>query len=145
MAWFCLKAHFQVWKKIKKSSTYFWHFFFFFRSPFADLIKPIAIKPKPEQTITLNAIKNLQDKENKTEDPVLAVKTKSALPLKPPKTEVKTMTLSLNTNSNKSVLRVLNGLSKLLNVEPPKQWMAEDKSGNVKDMFRCKIDNGKWN
>ena len=118
--------------------------FITYRSPFADLIKPIAIKPKPEQTITLNAIKNLQDKENKTEDPVLAVKAKSALPLKPPKTEVKTMTLSLNTNSNKSVLRVLNGLSKLLNVEPPKQWMAEDKSGNVKDMFRCKIDNGKF-
>ena len=109
------------------------------------MIKPIAIKPKPEQTITLNAIKNLQDKENKTEDPVLAVKAKSALPLKPPKTEVKTMTLSLNTNSNKSVLRVLNGLSKLLNVEPPKQWMLEDKSGQAKDMFRCKIDNGKWN
>ena len=128
--------------KQSKSSHHFDDFFFFFRSPFADLIKPIAIKPKPEQTITLNAIKNLQDKENKTEDPVLAVKAKSALPLKPPKTEVKTMTLSLNTNSNKSVLRVLNGLSKLLNVEPPKQWMIEDKSGTAKDMFRCKIDNG---
>lgn len=112
------------------------------RSPFADLVVPIPIKPKPAQTITLNAIKNL-DKENKDEDldPVLKARAKSCLPPKQSK-EVKSITLTLGNNSNKSVLRVLNGLSKYLNIEPPKQWMVEDKVGNTRDMFRCKIDNG---
>merc|ERR1719412_1393558 len=115
------------------------------RSPFAELIKPIAIKPKPEQTITLNAIKTLQDKENKSEpesDPVLKARSKTVLPLKPQKPDMKTLTMSINTNSNKSVMRVLNDLSKLLNVDTPKQWILEDKTGTTKDMFRCKIDNG---
>ena len=108
---------------------------------------PIAIKPKPEQTITLNAIKTLQDKENKSEpetDPVLKARSKTVLPLKPQKPDMKTLTMSINTNSNKSVMRVLNDLSKLLNVDTPKQWILEDKTGTTKDMFRCKIDNGKF-
>ena len=119
------------------------------RSPFAALVVPIPIKPKPAQTITLNAIKNMVDKENKMdtgedsekEDPVMKARNKSVLPFKP-KSETKSITLTLGNNSNKSVLRVLNGLSKYLKIEPPKSWMIEDKTGNIKDMFRCKIDNG---
>ena len=116
------------------------------RSPFAELVVPIPIRPKPEQTITLNAFKDLTDKENKTDkekdDPVLKARARSVLPLKPAKSETKAVTLTFGNNSNKSVLRVLNGLSKLLNVEAPKQWMIEDKTGNTRDMFRCKIDTG---
>ena len=48
----------------------------------------------------------------------------------------------LGDKSSKSVLRALNGLAKHLQIDPPKHWMIEDKSGNTRDMFRCKIENG---
>ena len=111
------------------------------RSPFAELVVPIPIKPKPAQTITLNAIKTEKDKENQDEDPVLKQRSKSVMPM-PIKKEITSVTMTFGNNSNKSVLRVLNGLSKLLSIEPPKQWMIEDKNGATRDMFRCKIDNG---
>ena len=109
------------------------------RSPFAELVVPIPIKPKPAQTITLNAIKKDLDKENKEEDPVLKQRSKSVMPIKK---EMTSVTLQVQNNSNKSVLRVLNGLAKYLNIDPPKQWNIEDKNGQSRDMFRCKIDNG---
>ena len=52
------------------------------------------------------------------------------------------VTMTLEHNSSKNVLRALNGLSKFLKIDPPKHWMIEDKSGNTKDMFRCKLENG---
>lgn len=113
------------------------------KSPFADIVVPIPIKPRPAQTITLHAIKDMEkDKENKAdEDPVLKARTKSVIPVKS-SAGVTPVTITLGNNSNKSVLRVINGLSKLLNIEPPKQWLVEDKAGTTRDMFRCKIENG---
>ena len=52
------------------------------------------------------------------------------------------VTMTLEHNSSKNVLRALNGISKFLKIDPPKHWMIEDKSGNTKDMFRCKLENG---
>ena len=96
------------------------------RSPMADLIVPIPIKPSPAQTITLRDLAEM-DKENRwlpKDDPVKVAKSKSVLPPPVPggpEAEVKTtsVTISLNTSSgtSKSVLRALNGLAKLLKVE----------------------------
>ena len=54
------------------------------KSPVADLVVPIPIKPKPSQIITMNSVKEM-DKENKMEeeeDPVAMARSKSALPVK---------------------------------------------------------------
>jgi histone-lysine N-methyltransferase MLL3 len=120
------------------------------KSPVADLVVPIPIKPKPAQTITLNAVKGSMDKENKTssggtsggeEDPVAMARAKSVLPVKS-NGGITPVTITLGNHSNKSVLRVINGLSKLLKIDTPKQWLIEDKNGTTRDMFRCKIENG---
>ena len=107
-----------------------------------DLVVPIPIKPKPAQIITLNAIHEM-DKENQTEeDPVLQARSKSAIPSKTTNSGMTSVTMTLGNNSSKSVLKVLNGLTKLLQIDAPKHWQIEDKSGNMRDMFRCKIENG---
>ena len=54
------------------------------KSPVADLVVPIPIRPKPSQIITMNSVKEL-DKENQMEeeeDPVAMARSKSALPVK---------------------------------------------------------------
>ena len=54
------------------------------KSPVADLVVPIPIKPQPSQIITMNSVKEL-DKENQMEeeeDPVAMARSKSALPVK---------------------------------------------------------------
>ena len=103
-----------------------------------DLVVPIPIKPKPAQIITLNAIHEM-DKENQTEteiDPVLQARSKSAIPAKTSNSGMTSVTMTLGNNSSKSVLKVLNGLTKLLQIDAPKHWQIEDKSGNMRDMFR---------
>ena len=107
----------------------------------ADLVVPIPIKPKPAQIITLNAIHEM-DKENQTEeDPVLQARSKSAIPAKASNSGMTSVTMTLGNNSSKSVLKVLNGLTKLLQIDAPKHWQIEDKSGNMRDMFRYLVLN----
>ena len=113
-------------------------------SPFADLVVPIPIKPKPAQMVTLQDLIEM-DKENKFEDAVARAKSKSVLPLKTNGSSqgFTSITMTLGGNgSAKSVLKALNGLAKILKIEAPKQWLTEDKNG-FRDSFRVKEDNGK--
>ena len=83
------------------------------------------------------------DKENQTETeiaPVLQARSKSAIPAKTSNSGMTSVTMTLGNNSSKSVLKVLNGLTKLLQIDAPKHWQIEDKSGNMRDMFRYIID-----
>jgi len=113
-------------------------------SPFADLVVPIPIKPKPAQMVTLRDLIDM-DKENKFEDAVARAKAKSVLPLKTNGSSngFTSITMTLGgSGSAKSVLKALNGLAKILKIEAPKQWLTEDKNG-IRDSFRVKEDNGK--
>ncbi len=118
-------------------------------SPITDLIVPIPIRPKPAPTITLKDIRKATDKENSIEDAVSKAKARSAIMPTPSalafnKTNKKTtVSMVVNGNSNKSVLRVLNGLSKILELgATPKHWVVEDKNGVARDMFSCKVEAG---
>ena len=113
-------------------------------SPFADLVVPIPIKPRPAQIVTLRDLRDM-DKENKFEDAISRAKAKSVLPIKTNGSTagLTSITMTLGGNgSAKSVLKALNGLAKLLKIEAPKHWMTEDKNG-IRDSFRVKEDNGK--
>ena len=105
---------------------------------------PIPIKPKPAQMVTLKDLLDM-DKENKFEDAVARAKSKSVLPQKTngAREGFTSMTMTLGGNgSAKSILKALNGLAKILKIEPPKQWLTEDKNG-IRDSFRVKEDNGR--
>ena len=108
-----------------------------------DVIVPIPIRPKPAQTITLEDLAEM-DKENKAgaeECPVRAAKAKSVLPPSSDGPKTLSVTISLNSSSgqSKSVLKMLNGLSKLLGCDPIKNWVAEDdRHGAPVDVFRVK-------
>ena len=69
------------------------------KSPIADLVVPIPIKPKPAQTITLNAVKEM-DKENQEDDPVLKARSKSAVPVKTSNGEMTSVTMTLGRLKN---------------------------------------------
>ena len=113
-------------------------------SPFADLVVPIPIKPRPAQMVTLKDMVDM-DKETKFEDASSRAKSKSVLPIKTNGSSngLTSITMTLGgSGSAKSVLKALNGLAKLLKIEAPKHWMTEDKNG-IRDSFRVKEDNGK--
>ena len=104
------------------------------RSPTSDLWKPIPVSTKPKQLISMSDI----NKEVKFEDEIARAKAKSFLP---PKSNGSTTSVTMTLGGNgttKSVLKVLNGLAKLLKIDPPKQWIMEDRNGIHKDVFRAK-------
>ena len=123
-------------------------------SPSIDIICPIPIKPKPSQSITLSDLTNL-DKENlkKKEDEGLKKAKKGFLgltgtlgiipePLKEKHENTREVTIKMSGGGSKSLFKALKGLAKILEIEPPKQWMQEDKSSK-KAVFRVKRDLGK--
>jgi histone-lysine N-methyltransferase MLL3 len=127
-------------------------------SPDCGIIQPIPIRPKPGQTITLRDLKVL-DKENKQKNTdndkelrrnevregLLALKGSLGVIPAPLKETSNTSQITLSiagSGSNKSVLKALNGLSKLLKIDPPKQWIHESKKSS-KAIYRVKCEDGK--
>merc|ERR1719483_381416 len=118
-------------------------------SPENCIVKPIPIKPKPGQTITLSDVANLdKDKSEKTSSKSGLLSLAGSLgvtpkPLKDKKEDVKQVTLTFGgSGSSKSVLKALKGLAKLLEIEAPKQWIQEDKKSS-RAMYRVKREGGK--
>ena len=126
-------------------------------SPRIDLFRPIAIKPKPKQSITISDME-LLDKENekKLEEGAQTKAKKGFMhfagtlgivptPLKEKQNNTREITINFTNKvggTNKSVFKALKGLAKILEIEPPKQWMQEDKASK-KALFRVKRDMGK--
>ena len=132
-------------------------------SPRINLFRPIPIKPKPMQSITISDME-LLDKENEKKrggeeagDATGSKKAKKGflnfagslgvipVPLKEKQENTKEVTINFSNkagSNNKSVFKALKGLAKLLDIEPPKQWMQEDKTSK-KALFRVKRDAGK--
>merc|ERR1711892_1558022 len=118
-------------------------------SPENCIVKPIPIKPKPGQTITLSDVANLdKDKSEKTSSKSGLLSLAGSLgvtpkPLKEKSEDVKQVTLTFGgSGSSKSVLKALKGLAKLLEIEAPKQWIQEDKKSS-RAMYRVKREGGK--
>ena len=124
-------------------------------SPCIDIVKPIPIKPKPSQSITISDLENI-DKENiqmsgSTDEKPLKKGFLSMMgslgvlptPLKEKQENTKEVTINLTgAGSNKSIFKALKGLAKILEMETPKHWIQEDKSSK-KALFRVKRDMGK--
>lgn len=118
-------------------------------SPENCIVKPIPIKPKPGQTITLSDVANLdKDKPEKTSSKLGLLSLAGSLgvtpkPLKEKSDDVKQVTLTFGgSGSSKSVLKALKGLAKLLEIDAPKQWIQEDKKSS-RAMYRVKREGGK--
>jgi len=118
-------------------------------SPENCIVKPIPIKPKPGQTITLSDVANLdKDKSEKSSSKSGLLSLAGSLgvtpkPLKEKSDEEKQVTLTFGgSGSSKSVLKALKGLAKLLEIEAPKQWIQEDKKSS-RAMYRVKREGGK--
>ena len=123
-------------------------------SPENFIIKPIPIKPKPGQTITLSDLANLEkkreEKENgkKLEAKLGFLSLAGSLgitpkPLKEKNENVSSITMSLSgSGSSKSVLKALKGLSKLLEIEAPKTWIQEDQKSS-RAVYRVRREGGK--
>ena len=124
-------------------------------SPTWDIVRPIPIKPKPSQSITISDLDNI-DKENIKKNGEIDEKPlkKGFLsmmgslgvlptPLKEKQENTKEVTINLaGAGSNKSIFKALKGLAKILEIETPKHWIQEDKSSK-KALFRVKRDMGK--
>ena len=122
-------------------------------SPENIILKPIPIKPKPGQTITLSDVANLEKENEEKEEkkPKLGLLslsgtlglTPQAIKEKPADTKQISLTLGGSAvGSNKSVLKALKGLAKLLDIDTPKQWLQAD-SRSAKAMYRVKREGGK--
>ena len=124
-------------------------------SPRLEIVRPIPIRPKPSQSITIRDMEVL-DKENlkKQEDdgnkkakkgflnfPGSLGVTPAPLTEKDPNTKEVSVTFT-GITTNKSIFKALKGLSKLLEIDAPKQWFQEDKASK-KALFRVKRDMGK--
>ena len=123
-------------------------------SPENCIVKPIPIKPKPGQTITLNDLANL-DKKREEKENGKKLETRLGLlslagslgitpkPLKEKNENLTSVSLSLSgSGSSKSVLKALKGLSKLLEIDAPKQWIQEDQKTS-RAIYRVKREGGK--
>jgi len=125
-------------------------------SPACDIIQPIPIRPKPGQTITLKEL-DVLDKENRKQPSdknkenkdvklgLLGLKGSLGFIPTPLKDKGNTTSVSLTvagSGSSKSVLKALNGLAKLLKIEPPKQWIHESKKTS-KAVYRVKCEDGR--
>merc|ERR1719264_1718730 len=123
-------------------------------SPETDMIRPIPIKPKPGQTITLSDLANLEKKQEEKEngrknEARLGLLTLAGSlgmtpkPLKEKDENIKSVTMSLGgSGSSKSVLKALKGLSKLLEIDTPKLWIQEDQKSS-RAIYRVKREGGK--
>jgi len=123
-------------------------------SPETEMIRPIPIKPKPGQTITLSDLANLEKKQEEKEngkknEAKLGLLTLAGSlgmtpkPLKEKDENVKSITMSLGgSGSSKSVLKALKGLSKLLEIDTPKLWIQEDQKSS-RAIYRVKREGGK--
>jgi len=124
-------------------------------SPTLNIVCPIPIRPKPSQSITIRDMELLNKENLKQQEEVGGKKAKKGFmsfagslgvtpgPLteKDPNTKEVSVTFT-GVNNNKSIFKALKGLSKLLEIEPPKQWYQEDKASK-KALFRVKRDMGK--
>merc|ERR1719220_1002169 len=123
-------------------------------SPETEMIRPIPIKPKPGQTITLSDLANLEKKQEEKEngkknEAKLGLLTLAGSlgmtpkPLKEKDENIKSITMSLGgSGSSKSVLKALKGLSKLLEIDTPKLWIQEDQKSS-RAIYRVKREGGK--
>ena len=100
------------------------------------------MRPKPRQLFTLKELHEREDREKKIEDAVIRAKALSFLPSRAngSLTSV-TMTLAGNANgaNNKTVMRALSGLAKLLKIDMPKNWVVQDSKG-ARDSIRSAKD-----
>merc|ERR1712226_963641 len=123
-------------------------------SPETEMIRPIPIKPKPGQTITLSDLANLEKKQEEKENGrknearlgLLSLAGSLGMtpkPLKEKDENIKSVTMALGgSGSSKSVLKALKGLSKLLEIETPKLWIQEDQKSS-RAIYRVKREGGK--
>jgi len=122
-------------------------------SPENNIVKPIPIKPKPGQTITLNDLANLDkkrdmenDKKQETKMGLLSLAGSLGItpkPLKEKDQNATSVSLTIGgSGSSKSVLKALKGLSKLLEIETPKTWIQEDPKSS-RAIYRVKREGGK--
>ena len=105
-------------------------------SPSIELVKPIPIYPAPKQLVTMRVIKELLAKENLSVDgsdeinDVTLAKSNSHFSRPRTNGSLTSITMTLSGNgATKNVLRALNGIAKLLKVDPPKNWVVEDRNG----------------
>ncbi|CAB4053920.1 MLL3 [Lepeophtheirus salmonis] len=109
------------------------------KSPSIDIVHPIPIRPKSGQPFSFKVENN-----NIELDSVSARKLQSFLPSKNGGSfKAVTLTLSGNNGSTKHILKALNGLAKILKIETPKQWLAEDYKHGPRDVFRVKGEGDK--
>lgn len=123
-------------------------------SPEMQLLRPIPIKPKPGQTITLSDLTNL-DKKREEKENVKKLDARLGLlslagslgitpkAFKEKDENVSNVTVSLSgSGSSKSVLKALKGLSKLLEIDTPKHWLQSDQK-TTRALYRVKREGGK--